>query len=231
MAETSYTNTGAHALLKAAVQFKDIEYLDPYHYDDPYNKFYGVIWLRPVLGSDGDLLHYDCAVIANHARVLFVQFSGGYAKEMQIVLSDVQAKLDLKDPISALLIDDNMKSLADAASNSRNMFRPENFAACNVIALRPDNKTVSDAWHIIDGCYNLADSSQSDGVEVDLNQVDICNKVIKNFCPVTAGVKFKKGSKKIVRCRLQSVNSGMRFTWDAGPMFADIMLGRLGPRP
>lgn len=231
MAKTSYLMTGAHALLKAAVQFKDIEYLDPFYYDDPYKKFYGVIWLRPVLSSDGDLMHYDCAVIGNRARVLFVQFSGGYANEMQTVLTEMQERLDLVAPVNALIIDDNMKSLADAASNSRNMFRPENFAACNVLALRPDDKTVADAWHIIDGCYSLADSSQSDGVDVDLTQVDICNKIIRNFCPVTTGVKFKKGSRKVVRCRLQSLNSGMRFTWDAGMMFADIFLGRLGPRP
>ena len=231
MSEMSYTMTGAHALLKAAVQFKDVEYLDPYHVDDPYNKFYGVIWLRPVLSSDGDLMHYDCAVIGNRARVMFVQFSAGYANEMQIVLKGVQDKLDLEDPISALIIDDNMKSLSADAANSHNVFRPENFSDCNVIALRPDDKTLTDVWHIIDGCYKLADSYHSDGADIDLTQADICNKVIKNFCPVTTGPRFKRGSKKIVRCRLQTVNGGMRFSWDAGIMIADIFLARLGPRP
>lgn len=214
-------------LVQKAWAFNVFDVDDPKALGDPYKYSYGVLWVRTHKNFDGTTSdRVDLAVVANHASIMLVQFTGEIGKHFVSFLEQLQAHHDLMDSVCGFILCDSLHSLS--MRKDLDMLDAGNYSDLDLVSVSPNDPYVPSVWNCVDRAYEFMDKANPVELMADYTQLLACLDVAKAFSangPMAS--HLTRAKRKSYAVRMVTTDCGVRITSGNDWVFCDIVLSAM----
>ena len=167
-------------LVQKAWAFNVFDVDDPKASNDPYKFAYGTLWVRTHKNYDGTMSdRVDFTVIANHASVMLVQFSGEIGKRLVSFLDQLQARFDFADSVCGFILGDSLHRLS--MRKDVDLMDAGNYSDLDLVTVSPNDPYSARTWAMVDDVYALMGKANHAELTADYTQLLACLDVAKAF--------------------------------------------------